>query len=344
MRRAFIDVAHLLLVVAVLLPMGMPTMARAQETVGDDYDANLVARLVPNGLTADSAIAIGDGNYSLQTASAVVVAPQNLNDGLVVQEYDSHPGLTIAAGDGYFTGEAQTEGNTVIYRGDNAYALVDAFDGGVRELFYLSNDRAPRSYVTNYTSSNLDHMAFATDSGGNADGSVILYSDADENAPLAYVPQPWAKDATGKTVGTHYEISGNSLVQVIEPDSETTYPVVADPTTIYTFFSSVSWIYRSPYWSLSLVPNAWMRATAGLGTAGGLAGASVGEIVARQAWNQIYAHEHSNTHWRDKNVNGMFNQYECHFHFAFWKSAFNLEPDRPNPGLAKTITQMCNPS
>ncbi|WP_094723068.1 DUF2599 domain-containing protein [Bombiscardovia coagulans] len=39
----------------------------------------------------------------------------------------------------------------------------------------------------------------------------------------------------------------------------------------------------------------------------------------------------------------MFNQYECHFHFAFWKSAFNLEPDRPNPSFGTYLAKLCNP-
>lgn len=85
-------------------------------------------------------------------------------------------------------------------------------------------------------------------------------------------------------------------------------------------------------WSLSSVPNGWFR------VAGGLNGVAE-ETVNRQAWNAIYAQHHANSHWRDRNVNGMFNQYECHSHCAFWKSAFNLEPNRPNPGFNTYLTK-----
>ncbi|MEJ9209242.1 hypothetical protein [Paenibacillus larvae] len=39
----------------------------------------------------------------------------------------------------------------------------------------------------------------------------------------------WAKDANGNDIPTHYEIRGNDLVQKVEFNENTAFPVVADP-------------------------------------------------------------------------------------------------------------------
>lgn len=179
-------------------------------------------------------------------------------------------------------------------------------------------------------------MAYAKDTKGRTDGSVAQFKDNAENEPILFMPLPSVKDTNGKSLSTHYEIEGHNLVQVIDDTADIQFPIVSTYASIGTFFSSTSWIYRPPMWSLSLVPNGWFR------VAGGLNGVA-GEIVNRQAWNAVYAQHHANSHWRDRNVNGMFNKYECHFHFAFWKSAFNLEPDRPNPSFGTYLTKLCNP-
>lgn len=60
------------------------------------------------------------------------------------------------------------------------------------------------------------------------DGSAIaLDDDGDE---LAVAATPWALDANGTKVPTHYEVGGNTLIQVIEhKDGNFEYGIVADP-------------------------------------------------------------------------------------------------------------------
>lgn len=60
-----------------------------------------------------------------------------------------------------------------------------------------------------------------------ADGSAFVGTAA---GPSITIGAPWAKDATGKQVPTHYEVHGNTLVQVVGFTSNTAFPVVADPT------------------------------------------------------------------------------------------------------------------
>jgi hypothetical protein len=61
-----------------------------------------------------------------------------------------------------------------------------------------------------------------------ADGSFGFLAEGQQGG-FVPVAAAWATDAQGRVVPTHYEIRGMSLVQVVEPQHDTTYPVVADP-------------------------------------------------------------------------------------------------------------------
>lgn len=43
------------------------------------------------------------------------------------------------------------------------------------------------------------------------------------------------------------------------------------------------------------------------------------------------------------NRSGMRDQYMCHRNFAKDKVPWNLEPDRPDVGYARTVAARCNP-
>lgn len=63
------------------------------------------------------------------------------------------------------------------------------------------------------------------------DGSVAMLDTA--GGVIGFVDAPWAVDAAGNQVDTHYELEGDALVQVVEPTHSTQYPVVADPDFIF---------------------------------------------------------------------------------------------------------------
>ena len=59
------------------------------------------------------------------------------------------------------------------------------------------------------------------------DGRVVV---AKNGRFVAGVDKPWAVDAAGEMLRTHYVVDGQTLTQVVETDSHTVFPVVADPT------------------------------------------------------------------------------------------------------------------
>ncbi len=64
-----------------------------------------------------------------------------------------------------------------------------------------------------------------------ADGSLWAYKFSNQGKLQIYsVGNAWAMDANGVPVDTHYEVRNNSIVQIVNPDSHASYPIVADPT------------------------------------------------------------------------------------------------------------------
>ncbi len=63
----------------------------------------------------------------------------------------------------------------------------------------------------------------------SADGVIIAMNG--EGEFLFAIGTPWARDAAGKELATHYELEGNLLTQVVDHSGgDVSYPVVADPT------------------------------------------------------------------------------------------------------------------
>lgn len=61
-----------------------------------------------------------------------------------------------------------------------------------------------------------------------SDGGVEAFDH--DGTLIATAPAPWARDAKGTPVPTHFEIDGTTLIQVVEHRSgEYTYGIVADP-------------------------------------------------------------------------------------------------------------------
>lgn len=60
---------------------------------------------------------------------------------------------------------------------------------------------------------------------------------------------PWARDARGAAVPTHYVVNASTLIQVVELDGNYAYPIVADPSytpyDIYLSHSTVVSMYNA---------------------------------------------------------------------------------------------------
>nr|WP_237330046.1 DNRLRE domain-containing protein [Streptomyces sp. BA2] len=124
-------------------------------------------------------------------------------------------------------------GGNVVYISTGAVDTVaqPTADGGSRTLNILKNSSAPKDYETGFT------FPAGMKAVQHDDGSVSLCSEGDENAeqapqkePAGFFEAPWAKDANGKDLPTSYKVVGNKLVQHVEFDANTAFPIVIDPS------------------------------------------------------------------------------------------------------------------
>jgi hypothetical protein len=129
-------------------------------------------------------------------------------------------------------GKSRDQG-TVTYPStqDGTTATVRALaDGSVRIETTIHGADAPREYSysfgTGYLPTLLDDGAVAVFPGGES-----------EDKGFALINAPWAVDAVGAAIPTHYAVRGNQLVQVVEPSESTVYPVVADPAWNWVNFA-----------------------------------------------------------------------------------------------------------
>lgn len=126
---------------------------------------------------------------------------------------------------------------------DGADLAVQPTDDGIRALVTIKDADAPREYRFPLT---LPQGATAE---AQADGSVAVVKDGGR---LGAFSAPWAKDAVGKPVQTSYRIDGDTLVQTVAFNSDTSFPVVADPHYTWGIITGTIYFNKSETKDLAL--------------------------------------------------------------------------------------------
>ena len=102
--------------------------------------------------------------------------------------------------------------------GDPADSVIQAEPGGVRELTVLHQGNTAKFALTLPVGASLHR----TSSGG------FLVLNRTSQA-VGFIAAPWAVDALGKRLPTHYTADGSVIVQSIDTRGAA-YPIVADPS------------------------------------------------------------------------------------------------------------------
>jgi hypothetical protein len=214
---------------------------------------------------------------------------------------------------------------TVTYAGDVPVG-VRVFDSGVQVSTVIGAADSAHTFSYPLDLPAGSHIEPAPDGG-------VLFIGADGGL-LGGFAAPWAKDAAGTAVPTHYTFDGTTVTQVVDHVDGAQYPVVADPYLWIDLISSASWQYNSGYgWTLRVSPTAWARANAG------------SHQVGIYDWNELYS-KYKNS-GLNTNLGGMEDQLICHQEFvAIWsptKSTWNLDEWRPDVSYLATVNARCNP-
>ena len=109
--------------------------------------------------------------------------------------------------------------------------VAQSTEAGTRMMHILSSSHASEEVIYDMSVPAGTTVNLAADGGVNFTGPVN---------EMSYLPPAWAKDATGKSIPSHYEVRGQQLVQVVQ-HAGATYPVVADPIIVVVIPAYYVW-------------------------------------------------------------------------------------------------------
>jgi hypothetical protein len=123
---------------------------------------------------------------------------------------------------------ARDSSNAVKYNGSDADSVVQTFEQGIRVATVIPDADSAKSYTYELPSEITPVI--------NQDGSIALTAsfkgkdDGELTVQYGTIDAPWAVDANGQNVPTHYVVSKGKLTQVVEHSRSNAFPVTADPT------------------------------------------------------------------------------------------------------------------
>lgn len=193
----------------------------SEDSASAEGIADLVVDQAPDGATADSSseayVAETEGG---EVDSGIFTLPEGGDGELTTGTF------SISLPQEFDLGEVEvTEDGVAVYEGDSvedpAVAIAsDADSTAVHAILPDASAGLRQSYEIGGATPQL-----------RDDGSVSLLGVDGE--PFGFVEAPWATDASGAPVATHYVVDDQMLIQVVEPTADTQFPVVADPDFLF---------------------------------------------------------------------------------------------------------------
>ncbi|MDF3297513.1 hypothetical protein [Streptomyces tropicalis] len=204
---------------SILAGVAALTTTLAPAAAADTSNTTAPSAAVIERATGTDNLLPADANTTANGAQ--VTLPARGDEPIKATKGDTTVALTLPA-----TGakeQSSTSGTDVFAGSDSSVsaAAQATTDGGFRALFTLGDANAPRQQ-----SFTLSLPAGAT-VRQTAEGGLVVFNDA--GTIIGGLETPWAKDANGKAVPTSYTVEGNTITQTVTPDSDTAFPVVADP-------------------------------------------------------------------------------------------------------------------
>lgn len=220
------------------MKLGRKTGVGAAATI-----AVLVAASLPSIAYADDASAAG----ILERAEAVAVGTSTPANASVPVVQAGGDGVTAGVNGSDLSVTLGADGDATIST-SGQYATVE--DTSVTYAVSHPEDGATRF------SAILTSSADTTPEWSFEAGTELLLLDngsvsvSDGESFLGGIDAPWAVDAEGRSLPTHYEISGTTLTQVVDTTGAT-FPVVADPTV--QFFGPYIQVHLNRHESITAV-------------------------------------------------------------------------------------------
>ena len=314
--------------------MSIATPAAGAEPSTDNDPASAIISAAPETLSNLAPLESDGGtevNASSPSGDWEVSLPQHPETGITVAGLVDNHNVEIALPDVSSSDDSVlSSANVVSYDNANSFSStpLPKEDGSLQIITTIKSADAPRKF--SYQLGLPVGMSLHVDSES---GSVTAL---DASGSFAFgIAAPWAIDAAGSEIPTHYEVDGMTLTQIVEHDGADAFPIVADPWMGAALVASSNWTKHAQSWRLNVQPTTWARANNAA-----VAPAFYTE-VGRAGWTELRGKQSAAK--RAIMGNGMKDQWVCHQGFAPHDATWNLESWSPNVGFIRTVAARCNP-
>lgn len=194
-----------------------------------------------------------ESGYYAEGTDCDIIMPKDGNDYVSIQSEACDINMELP-NEVRRTTEYLSENGTVIYGSKDknvsiaVQALYDEQDGiifdAVRTMITIDYSNASKEYSFKYDLPKGCELITSEEYYGveNAEPGWIYIVDNNnsyidletgkEVADIIAVIEPaWAKDANGNNINTSYRVKGNTLIQIVQFNERSAFPIVADPTT-----------------------------------------------------------------------------------------------------------------
>lgn len=206
--------------------------AHAASDPNPDSVAKTVAAAAPDELSAVDIDPTANHLSAPFAEGGSAIIGRDAVEGLSISTDAGEQGATIALPGAAGLGDAVVSSDgSVTYAGDQHVPAVNivAAEDALRISTVIADAAQPQEFSYDFGPSTTVEI--------QTDGSAIVLSNQPvDGSPgteviIASIKAPWATDASGASVPTHYVAEGSVLTQVVEHrGGATVYPVVADPT------------------------------------------------------------------------------------------------------------------
>jgi hypothetical protein len=167
----------------------------------------------------------GKNAIDADVADAKVVVPVEPESGITVDTAAGEIGVALPFASRANRANAEKKG-IVSYDNNNGSSTVPVItSSGTLQINSVINDSsAPSRYSYDLT---------IPEGGSIVPAGRGYFIVNESNDPVAFIAEPWAKDANGAPVATHYELDGTTLTQFVDHNTTNAYPIVADPSFVW---------------------------------------------------------------------------------------------------------------
>jgi hypothetical protein len=218
----------------VILPITSNQTTEIASDLVENIEASSTAAIIERATGSDDILnsveSDRDSSAIVEGLSGTVQIPTSLDSNPVTIEDEEYP-VEIFLPELTSNEAIQTENGTLIYQDTTKSAdiAVQPTLEGVRSLIHIKDATAPSEYRFTVNVPQGGKLVTDAEYLGEEFASGEVYTVDEENIIQGVFAPAWAKDANGNPVPTHYIIEGNDLIQVVDFNENTAFPVVADP-------------------------------------------------------------------------------------------------------------------